>query len=131
MTDYLFDTYAWAEYIIGSSRGERVRRLLINSRNRFFIITPCLGELQSWALRESHDFSEIYALVRANAETVDLSEEEWIQAGRVRHQQRKFHKDFGLIDAAILVKQYALRAMVVTGDPHFKGLPSVVILSPR
>jgi UTP-glucose-1-phosphate uridylyltransferase len=40
----------------------------------------------------------------------------WIDAAKEKHIQRARQKDFGLIDAVILVKQKVKNATVVSGD---------------
>lgn len=68
-------------------------------------------------------------MIRANSAIADVSEQDWINAGKERHLQRGTQPDFGLIDSVILIKQKALGAKIISGDHHFKGLKNVVFLS--
>lgn len=127
MTAYIFDNYAWVEYLIGSRKGAKVRKLIEN-KNTIFTIVPCLAELNGWALKNNQAFSLILKVIRANSTTIPLTEQDWITAGEERFNQRKKQADFGLIDAAILVKQKETGAKIVSGDKHFKTLPHTIFL---
>lgn len=125
---YLIDSYAWIEYFIGSSKGSILRKLFINENNRFLTIECCLAEIKGWALKNNRDFDEIFKIVRANSNILSVTEYDWINCAKERFEQRKTQKDFGLIDAIILVKQKELNCIIVTGDKHFKNLHNVVFL---
>jgi predicted nucleic acid-binding protein len=68
-------------------------------------------------------------MVRSNSGILQLSEHEWVKAGHERAEQRKIQKDFGLIDAAILVKQKQLGCKIITSDKHFRKLKHVFFLN--
>ncbi len=125
---YLIDSHAWIEYFIGSAKGRILRRLFLNRKHEFATLSCCIGEIRGWSLREDKDFEELYSLIRSNSSSLPVSEEEWIAAAEERHKQRKVEKGFGLIDAAILIKQKQLRCGIVSGDRHFRHLGKVVFL---
>ncbi|MFH1072150.1 MAG: hypothetical protein V1743_01850 [Nanoarchaeota archaeon] len=129
MTYHIIDSYAWVEYFNGSAKGKRVQKLLLNQKHSFSTIHPCLAELHGWALKNSQDFNQVLQVVRANSDLISLSEDEWIQTGKERFFQRKKEPDFGLIDAAILVKQKELHCKVISGDRHFRNVKNVVFLT--
>src|SRR3989344_2326081 len=122
---YIFDTYAWIEYFLGSEKGKVVQSLLANTKNRIVTLECSIGELKTWSLKNKLDFTVYYRVVRADSWLMKLVLPDWIKAAEIRHEQRKYHKDFGMLDALLLVKQKELRAMVVSGDPHFEGLKEV------
>ena len=125
---YILDSYAWVEYFLASNKGEKVKELFSVEENIFFTVECCLGELSSWCLRNKKDFNELFRVIRANSKILLVSQHNWIDVGKERFQQRKTQKDFGLIDAVLLVKQKELNCKVVTGDKHFKDLNDVVFL---
>jgi len=129
MSRFIIDSYAWVEYFNGSTKGKKVQKLLLDQKHSFSTIHPCLAELHGWALKNSQDFNQVLQVVRANSDLISLSEDEWIQAGKERFLQRKREPDFGLIDAAILVKQHELGCKVVSGDRHFRKVQDVVFLT--
>jgi predicted nucleic acid-binding protein len=126
--EYIIDSYAWIEYFIGSTKGEILNKLFSNKKDNFFTVECCLAEVNGWAIREKQDFERLFKIIKANSGILHLSQEDWIDAAKERFEQRKKQKDFGLIDAVILVKQKELRCKVVSGDSHFKKLKGVVFL---
>lgn len=126
---YIVDSYAWVEYLLGSPKGQEVAKLMAEQNREFITIICCLAEINCWALRNNQNFSQIYNIIRANSSIVDISEHEWIDAGKERHMQREKQPDFGLIDAVLLVKQKALGAKILSGDRHFKDIRNTIFLS--
>ncbi|MBI3032691.1 PIN domain-containing protein [Candidatus Woesearchaeota archaeon] len=126
---YVVDTYAWIEYFNGSSKGKIFEKILLTSENELLTIQCSLAEIINWALREETSFEEAYKVIRANSTIITLSDFDWIDAGKERFQQRKTQKDFGLIDAVLLVKQKQYNAKLISGDKHFKNLKNVIFLA--
>jgi len=126
--ELIIDSYAWVEYFNGSEKGEVLRKLFLSESNSFFTVECCLAEIKGWALRESQDFYKLVRVIRANSEVLEMSEQDWIDAAVERFEQRKKQRDFGMFDAAILVKQKDLRCKVISGDKHFRDLKNVVFL---
>ncbi len=125
---YIIDSYAWVEYFMGSQKGEVLKKLFLDEKNRFAAVECCLAEIQGWALNNKQDFNTLFKIIRANSTILPLTEHDWINAGKERFEHRKTQKDFGLIDAVILVKQMEFNSFIVTGDKHFKGKKNIVFL---
>ena len=125
---YIVDSYAWVEYFIGSEKGEILNRLFQDNKNNFFTIECCLAELKGWSLRNNHNFGRLFKVIRANSTILKITEYNWVEAAEERFEQRKKQKDFGLIDAVILVKQKERNCKVISGDKHFKRLKNIVYL---
>ncbi len=125
---YIIDTYAWIEYFIGSNRGEALRKLFLDDKNRFMTVECCLAEIRGWSIKNKEDFDRLFRIVRANSDIATVTEHDWISAAEERFEQRKTQKDFGLIDSVILVKQKEFNCKIVSGDKHFKGLRNVLFL---
>ncbi len=115
---YIIDSYAWVEYFIGSSKGEILRKLFLDEKNNFLTVECCLAEIKGWALKNNKDFDSLFTIIRANSSILTLTEHNWIDSGEERFEQRKTQKDFGLIDAVILVKQKELNCKLISGDKH-------------
>lgn len=126
--EYIIDSYAWIEYFIGSAKGRILNKLFSSEKNMFFTVECCLAEIQGWALRENQGFDRLFKIIKANSDIIEIEQEDWVDAAKERFEQRKKQKDFGLIDAVILVKQKQLRCDVVSGDSHFKKLKGVVFM---
>ncbi len=124
----ILDTYAWVEYLIGSIKGEVVRKLFEDKRNEFLSVECSLSELKGWALREKKDFGRLYSIVKANShiESVDL--QDWLNGADIKSEMRKKMNDFGLMDALLIAKQKRYECKIVSGDPHFEKLPNIIYL---
>ena len=125
---YINDSYAWVEYFIGSSKGEILKKLLLDEKNNFLTVECCLAEIKGWALKNNKSFDDLFTIIRANSNILTLTEHNWIDSGEERFEQRKVQRDFGLIDTVILVKQKELNCMLITGDKHFQNMPNVIFL---
>lgn len=125
---YLLDTYAWAEYFIGSSEGEKVAKLFKATTNRFLTVECCLAELKGWSIRNRISFQEILRVVQANSEIIPVLKKDWITAAEIKSEMKKKIRDFGLIDAILLAKQKELNCKIVTADKHFKNLKHIEFL---
>ena len=124
---YVIDTYAWVEYFRGTEKGKKLQKLL-EQEHRFITPVCCVFELKSWALSENLDFAAILNTVQSQSRIKPVSDSDWEEAAEARHKHRKTIKDFGLVDALIVVIQQRLKAKVVSGDKHFKTLRNVVYI---
>jgi len=125
---YILDTYAWIEYFRGSAQGKKVKRIIENSRHTLITLESSVGELLLWCLKEDEEFKKLFTVVRNHSDIEPIYIDTWISAARIREEQRKNMKDFGLMDALILAKQKEIVGKIVTGDPHFKELKNVKFL---
>src|SRR3989344_5175292 len=102
----IIDTHAWIEYFLGSKKGEAFQKLFQDDKNTFLTIECCLAEVKGWSLKNNKDFSELFKIIRSNSRIVSINGYDWIDAVAIRFEQRKSHKNFGLFDAMLLVKQH-------------------------
>ena len=128
MVAYIIDTYAWIEYFLGGNKGDVLKEMFLDEAKEFFTVECCLAEIRGWSLKNNKDFEMLLKIIKANSSIMHLTEQDWIKAGEERHEQRKMQKDFGLIDAVIVVKQKEYAAKVISGDLHFKALKNVIFL---
>ena len=125
---YIIDSYAWIEYFIGSKKGEVLKKLFLERKNKFFTVECCLAEIKGWCLREDQDFDKLFRIVKSNSSVLQIMEYEWINAAKEKFEQRKMQKTFGLIDAVILTKQKELNCKIISGDKHFKSLNNILFM---
>ncbi len=127
---YIIDAYAWVEYILGTSKGADVRKIISNNANVIFTLESTFCEVKDWCLREGYYFNIVFPKMRQDTLEVPISLENWIRAAEIKFEQRKSKKDFGLLDALLLAYQEQSNGIIVTGDPHFKGLKKVKYIGP-
>lgn len=122
LEQYIIDTYAWIEYFKGSVRGKKAKPIIENSIS----ITPTivLAEIKKkfvdW---RRMDFEEKLNFIRSRSTIVPLDESNAILAGEIRATSNI--QGIGIVDCILLALSKNLGAKVVSGDPHFKGLPEV------
>jgi len=125
---YIADSYAWIEYFIGSKKGEILKKLFLDEKNKFLTVECCLAEIKGWCLRENQDFEKLIKIIKSNSNILSIIEYDWIDAAKEKFEQRKLQKTFGLIDAMILTKQKELNCKIISCDKHFKNLSSVIFM---
>lgn len=123
--DRVLDSFAWVEYFRGTEAGRAVAEELEGG----LVGTPLvvLAELRDKYVREGiPEWSRDLAFIKAM--TVFLPEDERIaiRAGETKNRMRADgRRDFGLIDGIIYETARAVDAILVTGDPHFRGVRDV------
>ena len=128
---FIFDTYAWVEYFIGSKKGAIVNRIMEEQDGAIITLECNIAELKGFCLRHGSDFEGSYTILRGNSDIRSIHLDDWLDAARIRHEMRKTRKNFGMIDSLIVAYQRKHGGTVVTGDPHFKGLDDVIYLEDR
>jgi len=126
--DRVFDSYAWVEYFRGTPAGEVVADELDAGLGGTPLVV--VAELRDKYVREEVPHSsKDFAFVKEATVLVPEDETIAVRAGETKNRMRaERRRDFGLVDGIIWETARAREATLVTGDPHFRGLPSVVFL---
>jgi predicted nucleic acid-binding protein len=127
MTRYVVDSYAWVEYLGGSSQGARVEQFLTRAEDAW-TPTLVLAEVTSKVVRSGKDPAIAWQALRAWSTILPLDAETARAAGGLHAAYRVKIRDFALADAIVLTVSRKLRAKVLTGDPHFRGIKGVEFL---
>ena len=133
----IFDSYAWIEFFIGSRLGERVRRYLEEGHE---VIVPdiVLAEIARKYWREGFDkksIGEKLDFIISVSDVVEIDRKVAILVGDSwkelleNAKRQNLKKRPSLADAIILATAKLVKAKVLTGDDHFKGLPEVIFLA--
>jgi predicted nucleic acid-binding protein len=88
-----------------------------------------LAEIRSKFLREGLDPEPPTGAVESLSEIVPLDASLARLAGDEHTSRRKSVRDFGMLDAFLLATARSKDATILTGDPHFRGLPKVEFLA--
>lgn len=107
---------------MGSKKGLKVRNYIEGGEPAY---TPsiCLTEIKSRYLRDKKDPKTRIDLILERSFIIPLDEEIALLAANIK-QKYKLHT----IDAIIYATSQHKNLTLVTGDLHFKGLPSVEII---
>ena len=125
---YIIDTYAWIEYLNGSSKGKILRKLFESAEDKFITMECCLSELAGYSLKTNQDFESMLEIVKINSIILPVLAKNWLEAARIKDELRKNRPHFGLIDAILVSKRKELKCKLISGDDHFKNLKDVVYI---
>lgn len=124
---YFIDSWAWIEYLDGKESGLKVKEIL-NKNQEVYTSVLNLAEVISKAIRNKQNTEIVHNAFNLNSRIIPISQEIAKEAGILHAEIRKDIRDFGLIDAFVLVLAKKLNAKIVTGDEHFKGFKNVVFI---
>lgn len=126
--DRIVDSFAWIEYFRGTDAG----RVVADEIEASAVGTPLVvvAELRDKYVREHlPDWSRDLAFIKEMTVLVPEDELIAVRAGETKNRMRtQGHKDFGLIDGIIYETAWEADAILVTGDPHFRGVRGVRFL---
>ncbi|MFQ5531994.1 MAG: PIN domain-containing protein [Candidatus Nanoarchaeia archaeon] len=124
---FILDSYAWVEYLEGNSKGIEVRRIL-KGKNEIYTLSLCIAEVISRAKRKGANDDIAYRAMTMNSKIISIDEKISRDAGILHGEIKKKIKDFGLVDAYILLIARKLKAKIITGDKHFKNFKEAILL---
>ena len=128
---YVFDTYAWVEYLEGTSIGKKIEIYFSNPSYQIFTPTIVLAELSD-ALTKGNvnkPWEDIIEFVNLHSEKVPISELIASKAGPLKKRLRVSSRGAGIIDAIILACAEVMGATLLTGDPDLTHQEGVVDIS--
>jgi predicted nucleic acid-binding protein len=125
--EYVIDSYAWIEYFRGTESGKQARRYVEGDAAATSTLT--LAELKEKYLREKWaSFEEDLAFIAARTLVTPVDRQVAILAGEINHKQKMARTGWGMADSIVLATARTVSAKVVTGDPHFEGLPDALLI---
>lgn len=124
----LLDTHAWVELMNDSPAGRHIMQLIQSEPAA--LAMPSISELAAWALRNGQDPKKTVDYVKSQSTLIPFSEETARYAGQIHYRARQDTPDFGMVDAMIYATALLHGQRLVTGDPHFRGKPSVIFIEP-
>ena len=118
----ILDSFAWFEYFAGSKAGERVRAILESGETTG---TPASGiaEIKRKRKREGKSYDRELHFISSRSEIIPLTLKIALRAGDI--------DTLHFADALAYATALEHGATLVTGDPHFKGLPNIELLGHR
>jgi len=123
---YIIDSYAWIEYLDGTINGLKVKEVLM--QEEAYILILSIAEVISRAARTGKNTDEVYNAISLNSKIINITPELSRDAGILHAEIRKKIKDFGLIDAFILLTARKINAKIITGDKHFRGFKEAILI---
>jgi len=128
LTNFILDSYAWIEYLLATEKSAKIQKIFDEKENRVFTHILSLAEISSRLKRGGGEDPQILGRIGSISRLVTIDQMRSIQAGLLHSEMRKKIKDFGLVDAFILLAARDLNAKILTGDPHFKNMKEVIMI---
>lgn len=128
MSKYVIDAYAWIEYFDGSVLGEKVKRIVEDTKNSIYTNVVTIAELAGHFKRKEFDFAETKKVLLSLSSIYLIDIEFAEEAGKLHVDLKKERKHMGLADVLILLTARKTDAKVVTGDEDFRGLKETVMI---
>jgi predicted nucleic acid-binding protein len=122
----VIDSFAWFEYFLGSTAGEKARPFIESSRG----MTPTIviAELSEKYRRENLAFVEDLDFMIGKTRVVPLDTEIARKAGALSHERKRKIRRWGLADSIVLATAREHKARIVTGDEHFRDLGDEAVM---
>ena len=127
---YVIDSFAWLEYFMGTDAGKKVKAIVDSEADEKLTPSICLAEIYAEVLRtEDQEKAELRrAFIKSRSALVALTEELAVEAAKVDVVMKRRTPGWGLSDSIVLSTARKRNGKVVTGDPHFRGLPEVYLI---
>lgn len=116
----VLDTWTWVEYWKGNGRV----RIFVEGNETRITSMISVAELERLYGTDKGRMDRMVSIIRSRSLLVPVDLSIARAAGRVRREM----KEGGIADAIIYATALRHHAKVVTGDPHFRGMPEVVVV---
>lgn len=127
---YIVDSYAWLEYFMGTEAGRKVKEIIDSEADEKLTPSICLAEVYAKILKaEDEEKAELRrAFIKSRSALVPLTEEVAVEAAKADVAMKSEVQGWGLADSVVLSTARNRNGKVVTGDPHFRGLPEAYMI---
>lgn len=133
---YVIDTYAWVEYLIGSTKGALAKKYI--EGGSAFTPSIVIVELRRWYLKEievgrrtDEEMQKHFDFIQSITELLPLGYSLALEAAEIYFTMKKRKKDWPLADSVVLASARDHSANVISGDPHFKNLPEAIFIGEK
>lgn len=123
------DSSSWIDYFEGNEAGGRVRDYIESESNEIVTNILCVAEMSSFFARKGFDVEEVFRIVFSNSKIYNIDSDFSKEAGMLHAEIRKKIRDFGLVDACVLLTARKVGAKLVTGDSHFEGFGETILVN--
>lgn len=129
-SDFLFDTWAWWEYLHGTPTGASLRKRFIQEES-VRVHTSAITIAEISARLQADGFPDRIAAacgaIRRMSHLWDVTADLAQEAGPVRAKLRDRSRSASLADALVLVTARKAGATLVSADPAFRDVTGVII----
>lgn len=130
---YVIDTYAWVEYLLGSSKGAIAKEYV--EGGSAFTPSIVIVELRKWYLKEIEagrrretEMQKHFEFLESRTQVLTLDSSLALKAGETDFTMKKRKRNWPIADSIVLASARSRSAYVVSGDPHFKNVEDVIFI---
>jgi predicted nucleic acid-binding protein len=127
---YIMDSFAWLEYFMGTAAGRKVASIIDSETDEKITPSICLAEIYSKVLRtEDERKAELRrTFIKSRSAIAALTEELAVEAAKLDVAMKRQVPGWGLADSIVLSTARDKGGRIVTGDPHFRKIPEVLLM---
>ncbi len=118
----IFDSSAWIEYFAGSKKGKKVKEFLDKNEN-ILTLSVCLMEIKNKYMQDEHEFKDQIDFICNMSLIIDINKEIALKGAETKQKYKLY-----TVDALIYAAAQLQKAILLTGDRHFKDLKNVKML---
>ncbi|MBI2664640.1 PIN domain-containing protein [Candidatus Woesearchaeota archaeon] len=122
---YVIESSAWAEYLGGTGKGEKVRQMIEHDVAATSVIA--IVELADKFQRENQKFDTSLKFIKSRAAIIPITEWIALEAARLKKEIRSKHPKFGIADALHLATAMQEKAVLITFDADFPKDENVML----
>lgn len=122
----LLDTSVWIDFFEGNKDGDKVKEILEYEKCYTSIVS--IAEIVNWCARNNLDKDYYIKVMENNSFVINLKRSIVILAGRINFENKKFIKNWGMLDSFIYTTAKIYNIKLLTSDHHFKDLQGADIL---
>ncbi len=127
--NFLLDSYAWIEYFLASSMGNKVRAIVENPDNVCYTSVLSITEVVIKLKKLDLNWESAVSTMKSLATPLEIDDIIAVESALLYIEKRKIHKDIGVVDVIIMIQARRNNLIVVTGDAdHFKNEKNVRLL---
>ncbi len=120
----LIDSWAWIEYFKGSEYGKDAKKY-VEGDEKAIVSTINIAEVYRWILGfyDEKKAEEERKTMKERCFLIQVDEEIAVMSAKIKHKEK-----MGLGDAIIYATAKNENAVLLTGDPDFKGKEDVIFI---
>ena len=124
--NYIIDSSAWVDYLVGTSSGLKLKRLI--EQEEIATSVMALAEIADKFERDNRKFETMLKFIIRRSVILPVSVEVALRAAKLKNEVRKKRVKFGISDGIHLATALEEGATLITSDSDFIGLENVQLI---
>ena len=124
--EYVIDSSAWMEYIGGTSKGDKIIKIIEESQIATSIVA--IAELADKFEQMNKPFADHLNFIRSRAKLMPIDPAIALHAAKLKKEFRKYSTKFSLADGIHLATAMGNNAILVTADSDFEKADKILLI---